>query len=68
MYAAHLLWGFAQVLLIQNWIAGLCSLVILLPFYLLRFPREERVMLKQFGEEYRSYMDRTGRVIPRFRG
>jgi len=68
MYAAHLVWGIAQALLIQNWIAGLGGLVILFPLYLLRIPREERMMLEQFGDEYRLYMNRTGRVIPRFKG
>lgn len=68
MYAAHLLWGIAQALLIQNWIAGLGSLVVFLPLYLLRVPHEERMMLEQFGEEYCLYMNRTGRVIPRFQG
>ena len=66
MYSAHWLWGIAQALLIHNWIAGLASLVILLPLYLLRVKREEQMMLKQFGEEYRSYISRTGKVIPRF--
>ncbi len=65
MYAAHGLWGIAQALLLQNWIAGLGSLVVFIPLYLLRVPREEQMMLEQFGEEYRSYMSRTGRVIPR---
>lgn len=68
MYAAHWLWGIAQALLIQNWMAGLASLVVFLPLYLLRVPREERMMLEQFGEEYRKYMNRTGRVIPRLWG
>jgi len=66
MYSAHWLWGIAQALLIHNWIAGLASLVILLPLYLLRVKREEQMMLEQFGEEYRSYISRTGKVIPRF--
>ncbi len=65
MYSAHWLWGIAQALLIHNWIAGLASLVILLPPYLLRVRREEQMMLEQFGEEYHSYMNRTGRIIPR---
>ena len=65
MYAAHFLWGIAQVLLIHNWIAGLASLIVMLPMYLLRVRREEKMMLEQFGEEYRLYMRQTGRIIPR---
>ena len=65
MYAGHWLWGIAQALLLQNWIAGLAFLAAFLPLYLLRVPREEEMMLEHFGEEYRSYIGRTGRVIPR---
>jgi len=65
MYSAHFLWGIAQALLIHNWIAGLASLIVMLPMYLLRVRREEQMMLEQFGEEYRLYMKRTGRIIPR---
>jgi len=67
MYAAHWLWGIGQALLIPNWIAGLSSLVIFIPLYLLRVPREERVMIEHFGDEYREYMKQTGRVLPRLR-
>lgn len=66
MYAAHLLWGVAQALLVWNWISGPASLIIFIPLYLLRVTREERMMLEQFGEEYKVYMYRTGRIIPRF--
>ncbi len=65
MYAAHWLWGIAQVLLLQNWIVGLSMLVTMLPLYLVRVPREERMLLEQFGESYREYMRHTGRIIPR---
>jgi len=34
--------------------------------YVLRVPREEQMMLEQFGEAYRVYMNQTGRVIPPF--
>jgi protein-S-isoprenylcysteine O-methyltransferase Ste14 len=68
MYASMWLWGVAQALLLQNWIAGWASLVMFMPLYLLRVPREERMMLDEFGEEYRAYMDGTGRVIPRLGG
>jgi len=67
MYAAHGLWGIAQALLLHNWIAGPAFLAAFLPIYLLRVAPEEQMMLEHFGEEYRLYMNRTGRVIPRLR-
>ena len=67
MYAAHLLWGIAQVLLLQNWIAGPSMLATMLPVYVYRAPREEQMMLDHFGEAYRSYMNHTGRLLPRLK-
>ncbi|GAH99311.1 unnamed protein product [marine sediment metagenome] len=29
--------------------------------------KEEKMLLEQFGDEYRTYMERTGRLLPRFR-
>jgi len=66
MYAAHFLWAIAQVLLLQNWIAGPAFMVTFVPLYLFRVPLEERMMLERFGDDYRLYMKGTGRVIPRF--
>lgn len=65
MYAFGWLLGIAQALLLQNWIAGLSGLVSFALLYFLRVPREEQMMLGQFGDEYQAYMNRTGRVIPR---
>jgi protein-S-isoprenylcysteine O-methyltransferase Ste14 len=65
MYASHWLWSIAQALLLQNWIAGPASFLPFLALYYLRVPHEEQMMLDHFGEEYRAYMRRTGRVIPR---
>ncbi|MFC1563255.1 protein-S-isoprenylcysteine O-methyltransferase [candidate division KSB1 bacterium] len=65
MYSAHWLWGIAQALLLQNWVAGLVFMAVLLPLYLLRVPHEEQLMLEHFGEEYRLYMNRSSRIIPR---
>jgi len=64
MYAAHWLWAIAQVLILHNWIAGYSFLVVAVPLYLLRVNDEEQMMLEQFGEEYRAYMERTGRMVP----
>ncbi|MDA0769303.1 MAG: protein-S-isoprenylcysteine O-methyltransferase [Chloroflexi bacterium] len=65
MYAAHLLWGIAQALLLQNWIAGFAGLATLVPVYLMRVDREEQMMLEYFGDDYAQYMNRTGRLFPR---
>lgn len=64
MYAAHLLWALAQPLLLHNWLAGPLFLTAFIPICLRRIPREERMMLEHFGDEYRDYMARTGRIIP----
>jgi len=65
MYASMWLWGIGQALVLQNWIAGWAGLVSVALLYLLRVPREEQMMLDEFGGWYRAYMDRTGRVVPR---
>lgn len=65
MYAAFWIWSVAAALLLPNWIGGWSHLVSFALLYFLRVPCEEQMMLDQFGEEYKSYMDRTGRVIPR---
>lgn len=66
MYAAHLLWAIAQGLLLENWLAGWAFLVVFVPLYLIRAPKEEQMMLEQFDEQYRHYITRTGGIIPRF--
>jgi len=65
MYTSHTLWAIAQGLLLSNWLAGWAFLVLSLPLYIVRIPKEERMMLEHFGEEYRQYMSRTGRLVPR---
>jgi protein-S-isoprenylcysteine O-methyltransferase Ste14 len=67
MYAAHWLWGIAQVLLLQNWIAGFSMLVTFLPGYWYRTRVEEEMMIEHFGDAYCDYMASTGRIIPQLR-
>jgi protein-S-isoprenylcysteine O-methyltransferase Ste14 len=68
MYASQALWSIAQLLLLQNWVAGPASLVAFLPLYLVRVPQEESMMLQHFGDEYLIYCQRTGRLLPPLRG
>jgi len=65
MYASIFLWCIAQGLLLPNWLAAWSSLATFAPLYFLRTPREERMMCEFFGQEYRDYMDQTGRLFPR---
>jgi len=64
MYTAHLLWGIAQALLIPNLIAGPLALVLMIAILRIRIPREERTMRDEFGDAYRQYEQRTGRLLP----
>lgn len=68
MYAAFWLWAIAQAFLIPNWFAGLAGLAGIAGLYFSRVGKEERVMERTFGEEYRSYCARTGRIVPKLFG
>ena len=65
MYAAFLLLGIAQALLLPNWLAGPAALVAVVFMCLVRIPNEEAMMQECFGQAYREYILRTGSVIPR---
>jgi protein-S-isoprenylcysteine O-methyltransferase Ste14 len=65
MYASQWLWVLAQPLLLQNWIAGFINLLVFIPFYFLRVREEEKLMLEKFGDQYRTYMQRVGAVLPK---
>ena len=65
IYAALWLLGLAQVLMLQNWISGPAGLLTFWPVYRERIQREERMMAEQFGDAYRRYSARTGRILPR---
>ena len=65
MYTAHLLWAIAQIMILHNWIAGYSFLIAQIPFYVIRIKNEETMMLEQFGADYKAYMEKTGRLIPK---
>ena len=67
MYASIWLWSLAQGMLLQNWFAGWSLVPTFAAMYFIRTPREERMMCDAFGDEYRHYMRRTGRLFPRIR-
>ena len=64
MYTAFWLWSIAQALILPNWIAGLGGIVAFSITYIIRVNQEEQMMIEQFGEEYKAYMQCTKRLIP----
>ncbi len=65
MYAAILLFSLAQGLLLENLLAGWSGFVAIALMYFVRVPREEQMMCEYFGQEYRDYMQQTGKLFPR---
>jgi len=64
MYSAFWLMALGQALLLPNWVAGPAGLVGFGVLFFGRAAREEAMMIKAFGDEYRTYMRRTARVVP----
>jgi protein-S-isoprenylcysteine O-methyltransferase Ste14 len=64
MYSGFWLMAVAQLLLLPNWIAGPAGLIGFGILFFGRLRREEEMMITAFGDEYRTYMRRTSRVIP----
>jgi protein-S-isoprenylcysteine O-methyltransferase Ste14 len=65
MYTALFLLGVGFLLLTSNWAVGV-PLIIALPILVaVRVGNEEALMIEQFGDEYRAYMQQTGRFLPR---
>jgi protein-S-isoprenylcysteine O-methyltransferase Ste14 len=64
MYSSFLLLAIAQALLLPNWLADAAGLVSVGLLFAFRLLREEKMMLDRFGEDYRSYMNDTARIVP----
>lgn len=46
-------------------LAGVGGIVAVALIWLVRVPREEAMMVERFGDAYREYMSRTGRLLPK---
>jgi len=65
LYTAMFGFGVSLALVTANWVfVGLAVLVV--AGLIARAPREEQMMVEEFGEEYRAYVRRTGRFLPRW--
>jgi len=47
-----------------NWFL-IAFLVVSIVDLALRIPKEEQMMIEEFGDEYKAYIQRTGRLIPK---
>ena len=66
MYTALFCIAFAYSLLSANWIVAGANILAVTLMYFARVNDEEQMLIDQFGDEYRAYMRRTGRLVPRF--
>lgn len=67
LYTTGLALFLALGLMAGSWFVLLATAIALVLFRLLVIPREEQALLARFGERYQSYVQRTGRLVPRMR-
>ena len=65
MYAHLWLWVIGQGFILDNWLVLLFGIVAWGLLYYLRVPKEEEMLTNRFGDAYKDYMHKTGRVIPK---
>lgn len=63
-YAGGMLAMLGFGLTMTNWIAAVLPLAVVAIGYAYRIPLEERALTAGLGEDYRSYMTRTWRLVP----
>jgi len=64
MYTSIFLCALGQALVVPNWIVGPANLVAFFVLFTVRVQPEERMMAEKFGDQYRSYLAKTKRLIP----
>lgn len=65
LYTAMFGVGIAFALVTANWVFVLLAVAAI--GVVARVPREEQMMIEEFGEEYKAYMQKTGRFFPKWR-
>jgi len=64
LYLGMMVWGVSVALLTANWIfIAVCVLAIAGVMW--RVPKEEQMMLENFGDEYKAFIRNTGRFFPK---
>jgi len=65
LYTSMFGWGVALSLLTANWIFVAVSVLSIIGL-IVRIPKEEQMMIEAFGDEYKTYMQRTGSFFPKW--
>jgi protein-S-isoprenylcysteine O-methyltransferase Ste14 len=65
MYLHFWLFVSTEGLILDNWLVVIFSVLFWAILYFIRVPKEEQMMIDEFGEEYRKYMKETGRIFPK---
>ena len=66
-YVSFALAMLANTMVTANWFVFATAFVVFL-LLVLRTGKEEEKLIERFGEQYRRYVERTGRFWPRFHG
>lgn len=65
IYTAFILILGSTLFISSNWLIGLCWAGMTILEVLSRIGFEESLMIEYFGDQYREYMKKTGRLLPR---
>lgn len=65
IYTAFLLILGSTLLISSNWLIGLCWIGMTVLEIISRIQFEESLMIEYFGDQYRDYMKKTGRLLPK---
>jgi len=65
MYTQHWLWIILQGILLDNYFVEIFGIITFGFLYFTRINKEEELMIEEFGEEYKKYMENTGRLLPK---
>ena len=66
IYTHFWIWVIAQGIVLANALVLVFGIIAWGILYFFRVPKEEEMLIAEFGDEYRNYMKVTGRVIPKF--
>jgi protein-S-isoprenylcysteine O-methyltransferase Ste14 len=64
LYTAMFGYGTSLALVTANWVFVVFAVAVIAVLFA-RVPREEQMMIQEFGEQYKAYMQRTGRFFPK---